>query len=231
MLCLECGAEMHLVQVVEDTTMFVSGYEHQTWLCSGCSSVERRMTFTRKKRQTPHSDQEPTHVASVEPTQTVAVQPIQSEPMEPAPIVPIQVTQTAPAEPTPTAPAETTVPVKAIHEPGLQQPNHPHPPAAVLQTDASSKTFDEKLRYLTRRATALREAAAESKRHARFNRYWDKLRSVPSLGFEALSHKDRDEPVQSPEEPATAPAPAAHDEPIPPASERTRRWSWRKWLR
>ena len=209
--------------------MFVSGYEHQTWLCSGCSSVERRMTFTRKKRQTPHSDQEPTHVASVEPTQTVAVQPIQSEPMEPAPIVPIQVTQTAPAEPTPTAPAETTVPVKAIHEPGLQQPSHPHPPAAVLQTDASSKTFDEKLRYLTRRATALREAVAQDKRRAQFNRDWDNLRSVRSpLGSSGeLRPKDRNEPVRSPAAPVAAQAP--NDEPIAP--ERARGWSWRRLLR
>jgi hypothetical protein len=38
MLCLECGAEMRLLQVTEDTTMFVSGYEHHTWQCSGCST-------------------------------------------------------------------------------------------------------------------------------------------------------------------------------------------------
>ena len=35
MLCLECGAEMRLVQVTKDTTMPVSGYEHHTWQCSG----------------------------------------------------------------------------------------------------------------------------------------------------------------------------------------------------
>ena len=49
MLCLACGAEMRLVEVVEDTTMLVSGYEHQTWQCSGCDSVEQRTTFIRKK--------------------------------------------------------------------------------------------------------------------------------------------------------------------------------------
>src|SRR6478672_8044313 len=53
MLCLECAAEMRLVQVVEDTTMLVSGYEHHTWQCSACSTVERRMTFTREKTPTP----------------------------------------------------------------------------------------------------------------------------------------------------------------------------------
>ena len=51
MLCLACGIEMRLLQVVEDTTMLVSGYEHQTWQCSGCSSVEQRTTFTGKKSQ------------------------------------------------------------------------------------------------------------------------------------------------------------------------------------
>jgi hypothetical protein len=47
MLCLACGEERRLVQVVKDTKMLVSGYEHHTWQCSGCSTMERRMTFTR----------------------------------------------------------------------------------------------------------------------------------------------------------------------------------------
>ena len=162
MLCLACGAEMRLVEVVEDTTMLVSGYEHQTWQCSGCDSVEQRTTFIRKK------------------------------------------------------------------------------------------PLDEKLRNLMERATALKEAVAESKRRAQFNRNWDKLRLVPlpSASSEALSHKDDDEPVQSPAEPVAPPAPTAHDEPIasptseraPPAPtahdepitptrERARRWSWRELVR
>ena len=45
MLCLECGAEMRLAQVVEDTTMFVPGYEHHTWRCSACSTVEQRFPY------------------------------------------------------------------------------------------------------------------------------------------------------------------------------------------
>jgi len=49
MLCLECGAEMTLVQVAKDASMFVCGYEHQKWQCSACSTVERRMSFTREK--------------------------------------------------------------------------------------------------------------------------------------------------------------------------------------
>jgi hypothetical protein len=72
MLCLECGAEMSLVQVVEDTTMFVSGYEHHTWHCSTCSTLEQRMIFTREKIPTP--------TVSVEPTQTVLGDPAHPKP-------------------------------------------------------------------------------------------------------------------------------------------------------
>jgi len=146
MLCLACGAEMRLVQVVEDTTMLVSGYEHQTWQCSGCDSVEQRTTFSRKK----------------------------------------------------------------------------------------PKSFDEKLRNFMERATALKEAAAESKRRAQLKHDWDKLPSVPppSVSSEALNHKDCDEPVLSPEKPAATPAPTAHDEPITsPTSECARNWTWTKLVR
>ena len=146
MLCLACGAEMRLVEAVEDTTMLVSGYEHQTWQCSGCSGVEQRMTFSSKK----------------------------------------------------------------------------------------PKPFDEKLRNFMERATALKEAAAESKRRAQFKHDGEKLPSVPppSVSSEALSHKDRDEPVRSPEKPVATPAPTVHDEPITsPTSERARNWTWAKLVR
>lgn len=52
-LCLECGGDMTLVEVVQDTAMFVPGYEHHTWRCSHCSRVEKRMTFTRTPTQVP----------------------------------------------------------------------------------------------------------------------------------------------------------------------------------
>jgi hypothetical protein len=70
MLCLACGAEMSLVQVTADTTMLVSGYEHHTWQCSSCSTVERRMTFTREKTATP----------TPEPTCTVLAKAAQPAP-------------------------------------------------------------------------------------------------------------------------------------------------------
>jgi hypothetical protein len=36
---------MQLIRVLEDSTMLVTGYEHQTWHCSGCDELERRMIF------------------------------------------------------------------------------------------------------------------------------------------------------------------------------------------
>src|SRR5262245_7208954 len=47
MRCLACGAEMHLMQVVQDATMPVAGYEHRTFMCSACGDVERRLVFSR----------------------------------------------------------------------------------------------------------------------------------------------------------------------------------------
>ena len=80
MLCWECGAEMRLVQVVEDTTMLVSGYKHHTWQCSSCSAVERRMTFTRGKTEQPCPSSEPlSHAKPDEPVQA-PVEPIASAP-------------------------------------------------------------------------------------------------------------------------------------------------------
>ena len=80
MRCLECGAEMSLVQSVKDTSMFVPGYEHHTWQCSGCSTVEQRMTFTRGKTPTPTVPAEPTPVVSAKPTQTMPGEPPHPKP-------------------------------------------------------------------------------------------------------------------------------------------------------
>jgi hypothetical protein len=45
MLCMACGAEMRLMQVVEDDTMMVPGYEHHTFMCPTCGEIERRLIF------------------------------------------------------------------------------------------------------------------------------------------------------------------------------------------
>jgi hypothetical protein len=178
---------MRLIQVVEDTTMLVSGYEHHTWQCSGCSTVERRMTFAREKT--------PTQTVPVEPTQTVPAEPTQTVPVEPTQTVSVEPTQTAPVELTQTAPVE---------------PAHPKPPAAMLQTNAWAKAL-EKLRSFEERAAAARETARETERRAQFNRDWDKFRSVPppSASSEALSHVTPDEPVRSAKEPIASHEPFA----------------------
>ena len=50
MLCVACGAQMHLVEVRRDDTMMVRGYEHHTFECTGCREIERRLTFSSAKR-------------------------------------------------------------------------------------------------------------------------------------------------------------------------------------
>ena len=47
MRCLLCEAEMVLVNVVEDQTMMVAGFEHHTYMCSSCSEIERRFIFNQ----------------------------------------------------------------------------------------------------------------------------------------------------------------------------------------
>jgi hypothetical protein len=42
---------MNLMQVVPDTTMMVSGYEHHTLQCSACPEVEQRLVFRQNAPQ------------------------------------------------------------------------------------------------------------------------------------------------------------------------------------
>lgn len=48
MRCLTCGAEMVLMNVVRDETMAVAGFEHHTFMCSGCKDIERRLVFNKQ---------------------------------------------------------------------------------------------------------------------------------------------------------------------------------------
>ena len=45
MRCMACGAVMHLVQVHPADTTMGPGFEHNTFECSGCHDVERRLVF------------------------------------------------------------------------------------------------------------------------------------------------------------------------------------------
>src|SRR6516165_4937160 len=178
MLCLDCGAEMHLVQVTKDTTMLVSGYEHHTWQCSGCSTIEQRMTFTPEKSPTQIAPAEPTQTMLAEPTETAPAQLIETMPVEPTQAVPVEPTQTVSVEPTQTVSVEPsqavpveptkTTPVEPIQTVS-SEPTHPESPAAMPKMSARAKALDEKLRNLKERAKAAREAAGETARPTQFN--------------------------------------------------------------
>lgn len=43
---------MLLMQTVQDDTMAVAGFEHRTFMCSGCHDVESRLVFARPVEQT-----------------------------------------------------------------------------------------------------------------------------------------------------------------------------------
>src|SRR6516165_6420770 len=202
MLCLDCGAEMRLVQVTEDTTMFVSGYEHHTWQCTGCSTTERRMIFTREKTPTPSVTINPTHVMRAKPVQTVPIEPTS-----------VQSAQTAPVE--------TTVQVKASQTKAVEKTQMPVQPAIQtlpLRTNAWVKAVEK----VHERETAQRKAADAAKRSAEFKAFWDNLLSAPSpsTSSERLSHQKADDLVRSSAEPVASPAPTAPDEPCRPEQSR-----------
>jgi len=204
MLCLECGAEMRLVQVIKDTTMLVAGYEHQTWQCSGCSTVERRRTFNR---ETPRP--QPIQTVPLESAQTVLMEPIKIVPGQPSQAIPIESIQPVSANSlikwTEAAPAEPTI---------VPPVTHPEPSAALSKMNARAKALDEKLYNLKERAKAAREAAGARATH--FNRDRDsKSRgaSSPSPSSEASSHVQPDEPLRLPPERIACPS---HAGPIVP---------------
>ena len=201
MLCMECGAEMHLVQVAKANTISVSGFEHRTWQCSGCSAVEQRMTFTREKT--------PAKTEPIELTRTGSVQAIQTAPTEAAQTKPAGPAQTDLAKATATVPVKSTLtatvePAQTIHR------TYPEAPAAMAQIERA-KALEEKVRNLKERVTAARKVAGDTKRHAQFNRNSDEFRSVPppSGPSNTSSHIKPDEPLRSPTEPISDNKPVA----------------------
>jgi hypothetical protein len=206
MRCMACAAEMILMNVVQDDTMAITGFEHHTFMCSECQDEERRLVFTKQDRA---GDTKPTEQtappvvpASTAQDEHVVASGLLSSPVEPAqaPIettVPVEVSQTVAVETT------QTVPV---------QPIHPEPPAKP-RTNAWAKVL-EKLRKRT-------TAASETERRAQFHGVWDNLRSVPppSASSKTLSHLRPDELVQSPTKPVASQVPPARNKPSAAASE------------
>jgi len=228
MLCLACGEEMRLIEVTKDTTMSVSGYEHHTWQCSACSTVEQRMTFSCQNTSTQTELLlEAIQSVSAPPTQTVATEPSEAIPVEPTAAMSAELTEAVSVEATQTKPAESiqALPVEpsrtVLVEPTQLEPTHPDLPAAIVKTNAWAKALDEKLRNLKERATAARETADKTARPTQFHRDWDnKPRAVPppSGSSEAWSYVKPDEPLRSPTVPTASPAPTSHDDPVAPGS-------------
>jgi hypothetical protein len=50
MRCIECGAEMRLLERAQDDKMMVRGYWHHTLQCPDCRKEERRLIFDPTKR-------------------------------------------------------------------------------------------------------------------------------------------------------------------------------------
>jgi hypothetical protein len=62
MRCMACDAEMILMNVVQDDTMPVPGFEWRTFMCSACHDVERHFAFVRPGQE---SDAEPVPIPAV----------------------------------------------------------------------------------------------------------------------------------------------------------------------
>jgi hypothetical protein len=155
---------MTLVQVVEDTTMLVPGFEHHTWQCPDCSVLEQRMRFSRAKISAAAAAPKPVRTAGTARTAMNPSTPLQ--PVQPAPVE----TQSIPLEPAQAVPAQ---------EGGAT------PVLAECQTNARLET----LRKVQERAAAARGSAGEIERRAAFNRFWDNLLSDPSYERSALGSK------------------------------------------
>jgi len=87
---MACGAEMALMNVVQDDTMAVPGFEHHTYMCSGCGDVEQRLVFAKPG----------------EPLPSPAASPVVAKPAEPLPLhaaPPISPAPGVRSEPTPAA--------------------------------------------------------------------------------------------------------------------------------
>ncbi len=51
MLCMSCGAEMILVNAIEDVSMPVAGFERRAYMCSLCNETEQRLVFNKPSEQ------------------------------------------------------------------------------------------------------------------------------------------------------------------------------------
>ena len=47
MRCLGCGTEMVLIDVVENKSLMVRGFQHQTFKCPKCHETDQRVAFNK----------------------------------------------------------------------------------------------------------------------------------------------------------------------------------------
>ena len=69
MRCKACDAEMILLNVVQDT-MAVPGFKHDTFMCSECHDIVRRIVLTKHGRESA-AEPMPLHTVQNEPVATV----------------------------------------------------------------------------------------------------------------------------------------------------------------
>jgi hypothetical protein len=86
MRCMACGAEMALMNVVQDDTMAVSGFEHHTFMCSGCGDVEQRLVFAKPGEPSSSHAASPVLAKPAEPLPSDAPPPVVAKPAEPLPV-------------------------------------------------------------------------------------------------------------------------------------------------
>src|SRR3984893_6478296 len=213
MRCMACGAEMILTNVVQDDTIGVPGFEHQTFMCSECHDLERRFVFTKQDRDGDGEPMPEQAAPSVAPASTV-----HEEHVAVAEIVSVESTQVAPLELTQTAPVKTTVQVETSQmEPTIQN-REPEPVASGLLSNAQGPTQTVSVEAIQAAPLEVEPAAPIQARETI---------SVEITQTVAV-------PVQSLEEPIASPAPIARDEPSGAQArpERPRRWwSWRELVR
>jgi hypothetical protein len=129
---MACGAEMALMNVVQDDTMAVSGFEHHTFMCSGCGDVEQRLVFAKPGEPSSSNAASPVLAKPAEPLPSDAPPPVLAKPAEPLPSDAPPPVVAKPAEPLPVHAAPPISPVPAVR--GERAPAAaPAPAPGILQ--------------------------------------------------------------------------------------------------
>jgi hypothetical protein len=113
---MACGAEMALMNVVQDDTMAVPGFEHHTFMCSGCGDVEQRLVFAKPGEPGPSHAAAPMPAKPGEPLPSHAASPVPAMPAEPLPLH-----AAPPISPAPGVRSEPASAAAPIPAPGILQ--------------------------------------------------------------------------------------------------------------